>query len=993
MKNTYKLIKYVIENWPRNLNEAAYSEGQFNQLFTKFKEEADAKNINVSDEDLKKYIHFFDQLRNSGAIQDKDINNYSIGELIRTATSKKKFAPDPEDPNPTISDIAYESPDGSITVWNGARQENCVRYGADQPIGGGSRWCITQPGGSYWGHYRYGGEYGYPTFYLIKNRNLPQNNKLSFVAVQILQDGQYRYTNRENRPGMSDKMDWNTLIREIPWLSEIPNLRSIIQWIPFTPEEKIRRNIKPTKLSYENWLDLPVQKKLKYLQDFKGEPKIFSDMSIDTFLSKKLQGKNLSDTAEEIARTYGVVNLTDLLDNIESFTPANQRSILHQLTSEEGGIVREKIDPKFLKSPNLSFEVKKLITDKKIWNTEGNQDVYLVKDKKGKEVIVNIQFTSDNDILMGVYEDGFSYPTVKINKTTAPLLLAYPKIDKVPFKTALDLFKKEVVGRSFINKMIEKSREDANSTIMLQTLENGDQIIIDGNTFTAWKIEGNKIESIPINSEEAQAALAASESSSGLQQAAYNLVKDGNNIPENVEKEPLFNLLRSLPYSQRTGFQRDNTLTLIVGSKLFWVPSNAVLPTLRLDNTYRTGNSWRILDSYDFIRNEEDARSYIEFLRNQNLAYNDTQLESLLDTNMGSTDSKIAFVRSNPPITPTNRYIPIITTRNGEEVVLLLNRNNPSDSKALGKRGRLIRASIKPATARQLMQAAGVQVAPEAPPAAVRNVRAPRAAAQAAPAAAAAPAGEANAGVTELIANAGLTNGFNALPAAFRNRIAAGTVGNVRADRGANSRQTSLGNRGRVTGVIVAGQDRMYIIQMGERTIGQASFQPDARHFIITPTRALNMGRVGNFIEFISNQNNLTEKQNMKLNQLKNIIREEVLKELGFPYPGKDTNAPSQYQYGIMDTLKALQELGVKFDVQAVMDILYPKDIMEAPRPQIAEPDVKPTTKPGTEKRPGPLTPPKTAPKTKPKAKDEVKETKEETLVRGIMNKYKKLKK
>ena len=52
-----------------------------------------------------------------------------------------------------------------------------------------------------------------------------------------------------------------------------------------------------------------------------------------------------------------------------------------------------------------------------------------------------------------------------------------------------------------------------------------------------------------------------------------------------------------------------------------------------------------------------------------------------------------------------------------------------------------------------------------------------------------------------------------------------------------------------------------------------------------------------------------------------------------------------------------------------------------------------PTTTPS---RPRPLTPPKDAPKTKPKAKDEkeeVKETKEETLVRGIMNKYKKLKK
>ena len=45
MKNTYKLIKYVIKNWPTVLNEAAYSEGQFNQLFTKFKAEADAKAI------------------------------------------------------------------------------------------------------------------------------------------------------------------------------------------------------------------------------------------------------------------------------------------------------------------------------------------------------------------------------------------------------------------------------------------------------------------------------------------------------------------------------------------------------------------------------------------------------------------------------------------------------------------------------------------------------------------------------------------------------------------------------------------------------------------------------------------------------------------------------------------------------------------------------------------------------------------------------------
>ena len=62
----------------------------------------------------------------------------------------------------------------------------------------------------------------------------------------------------------------------------------------------------------------------------------------------------------------------------------------------------------------------------------------------------------------------------------------------------------------------------------------------------------------------------------------------------------------------------------------------------------------------------------------------------------------------------------------------------------------------------------------------------------------------------------------------------------------------------------------------------------------------------------------------MKLSQLKQIIKEEI-NELGFDYPGKK-QTPSAYQNGIMDTLKAIQQLGVNVDVNAVMDILYPDD-------------------------------------------------------------------
>ena len=62
----------------------------------------------------------------------------------------------------------------------------------------------------------------------------------------------------------------------------------------------------------------------------------------------------------------------------------------------------------------------------------------------------------------------------------------------------------------------------------------------------------------------------------------------------------------------------------------------------------------------------------------------------------------------------------------------------------------------------------------------------------------------------------------------------------------------------------------------------------------------------------------------MKLSQLKQIIKEEI-NELGFDYPGKE-QTPSAYQNGIMDALKAIQQLGVNVDVQAVMDIIYPDD-------------------------------------------------------------------
>jgi hypothetical protein len=64
----------------------------------------------------------------------------------------------------------------------------------------------------------------------------------------------------------------------------------------------------------------------------------------------------------------------------------------------------------------------------------------------------------------------------------------------------------------------------------------------------------------------------------------------------------------------------------------------------------------------------------------------------------------------------------------------------------------------------------------------------------------------------------------------------------------------------------------------------------------------------------------------MKKSELKQIIKEEIVKELGFDYPNKPKDTPSQYQNGIMDTIAVIQQLGYDIDVQAVINALFPDE-------------------------------------------------------------------
>ena len=238
MRPIDKFILHVIHNWKNGLNEA-YAPSVMTKLMDKFKEEADDLNIEINDEQLKKYIERFNVLKNSPKIPEKDLFKYSLSQLIRLVTSSKGAeASESADITP---DVVYHNDDDTIIVYNGSKEDNCINYGQ------GEKWCITR--GSY-SNYRYSQDRSYPTFYLAQNNNLPTDDALSFVAIQVRnpqttsENQRYVYTNRKNSPHESQPMSFTQLEREVPWLREIPNVQQVLKYIPLNTGEKVTQQYK-----------------------------------------------------------------------------------------------------------------------------------------------------------------------------------------------------------------------------------------------------------------------------------------------------------------------------------------------------------------------------------------------------------------------------------------------------------------------------------------------------------------------------------------------------------------------------------------------------------------------------------------------------------------------------------------------------------------------------------------------------------------------------
>jgi hypothetical protein len=831
MRAIDRFILHVVHNWVNNLNEA-YSPKAMEGFIEKFKQEAEDLNININDAQLKKYIERFDILKNSPKIQEKDLNKLSLSQLIKIVSSSAGADVEEEDEEIT-PDVVYHD-DNGITIWNGNSDQNCLTYGR------GERWCITR--GSWAGH-RYSADKKYPTFYLAKNSNLPDSDPLSFIVIQVRdtynEGSKYVLHPRTNNPHYPPPISFSGLVSEAPWLANIPNLRNILRYIPLSSTEKATQLYSREPISIREWIKLPFNAKKQYLIARSNRGKLFSDINISDFISKYLP--KYPQLATFIAITPNIIDANSLLRNIEYFNRQDQTSIIENLHS--------LVSIQELSRSNFSFDLKKVLVYKNKWNTGTNERLYVTKDKS---TIVKLTLSS-NDISIGLYQEEDDYPNIKLNKRTAKYLLEYPDLDRIPVSIMVKLVGEGTINKETINNTLTKAENDPNSALRFKQVEDG-KILLDSNTFKAYKVSNDNISPISFENEDVQDLLNSSINSAEFQ---INVILKLGKMPDRIDMDisVLKRMINLTPYDRRTIFL-NNKSYIVLASDDNDEPIIAIRSNLAEDNyegarrgVFGYDNRGDLLPA-PFI-SLSNYRVYFEYLRQTNQFIPDNIFTQLLNNQSSFfVNSKKAFLEANPPLEPNSPFLINITDDNR---FFIINTNNPTNSYELSTaRNNLKGASINPsrlAAIRRSMAGGAGEGEPQAqtqtpstttpqgqtpqrgrgrPPGSVANVRAPQPTTPPAP-------GDRR--LSDITNQYNLTTEFSRLPQSVLRKFRMdGTSVNINNNRGASRRNNYLGNAGRVVANYAFGPSDVYIIRLRSGIhIASIVVQPGNAHYIIVP--------------------------------------------------------------------------------------------------------------------------------------------------------------
>ena len=247
MRPIDKFILHVVHNLSPLFE---YEQKQMDILIDYYKQEADDLNIQITDNQLKKYIERFDQLKAGiiskggtdllkkvvkqvpvttpdGETVTRTKNDYEVvvplSQLIRTVTSTAGVD-EPKEEYDITPDVVYN--ENGLIIYNGSKEENCINFGR------GESWCITKTS---FGNYRYDSSRKNPTFYLVKDTNLPTSDKKSFFVVVVGSDNTYKASDRSNNDvgGRATEWDrwegWSFIESNFP---SVRGLKNIFKYIP-----------------------------------------------------------------------------------------------------------------------------------------------------------------------------------------------------------------------------------------------------------------------------------------------------------------------------------------------------------------------------------------------------------------------------------------------------------------------------------------------------------------------------------------------------------------------------------------------------------------------------------------------------------------------------------------------------------------------------------------------------------------------------------------
>ena len=813
MRPIDKFILHVVHNlFP--LNE--YNAKLLDQLLQHYKEEADDLNISITDNQLKAYIERFDRIKpgiisKGGTDLVKQVGGkfeviVPLSQLIKIVTSSKGVE-EPKEEIDITPDVVYN--ENGLIIYNGSKAENCLNFGA------GEKWCITR--GSF-GNYRYDSNRKNPTFYLVRDTNLPDSDRKSFFVVVVGNDDTYKASDRSNNDVGGRATEWD---RWEPWsfveqnFPSVRGLRSIFKYIPLSSSEKINQSYKNNPVTIREWITFPFSVKEQYLVVRKGRD-LFEDIENSEFVEKYLP--KYPQIANFIATNAGIIDSVTLAKNLEKFSNQDVKSIIANM--------RDKIEPKFLPTDTIPFEVKKFLVKSDKWNLNSTERLYITKDGS---TIVKLKL--GDDIKVGLYQAEDDFPDIKLNKRTSKYLLDYPELDKIPVRNLIKLVQDEVIDKDVLDKVLEQAKTDSNSAIVVK-----DNIIIDSNSFASYKIDGGKIAQVPFDSEEVQDVFNAQKENEGFQQNALTLINSRNNIPETIDKDAFVSILRATPLESRViEYNNEPSVVLTTQSTDHPIVVQNVsrgASSFQITAWYGRDGDWRRKGgSGDYSNDPEIYKSIFRYLSQTGVTFTERQL---VDGLKGMSRRVYnprgiikAIIQAEPPVDANSNFKPVIYQDRPYLVNVQSPRNSYTASETTGK---LVSANIPASTAaRMLGTAAPAAVAPtgrRGRPAGQTN--APR------PAAAPAAAGDINVG--EEMQNIGLDTAFLRLPRSIIRRLNVTNASRVNpnGDRGAARRNNQLGTRGQVGRVISVGASKIYIIRLAnQQIIASINVQPGNYNYVL----------------------------------------------------------------------------------------------------------------------------------------------------------------